>query len=96
MYNPAHFTETRRDVLHGLIHSHPLGALVTLGSAGLDAKHIPFELTAGEGPEGTLRGSPASGRSARIARPPTKPRWLKDCAPKPPPTTPRWPILCAA
>jgi transcriptional regulator len=57
MYNPAHFEETRRDVLHGLIATHPLGALVTLGSGGIDANHIPFEIAAetGDGPHGTLR-----------------------------------------
>jgi transcriptional regulator len=56
MYNPAHFEETRTDVLHGLIATHPLGALVTLTSQGLDANHIPFELAADAGPLGTLRG----------------------------------------
>lgn len=56
MYNPPHFEESRREVLHDLIVTHPLGALVTLTSAGLDANHIPFELAAGDGPHGTLRG----------------------------------------
>ena len=56
MYNPAHFEETRTDVLHGLIATHPLGALVTLTSTGLDANHIPFELAPEAGPLGTLRG----------------------------------------
>lgn len=57
MYLPAHFEETRLEVLHGLAHEHPLGTLVTHGPAGLDANHIPFELAAGpdDGPLGTLR-----------------------------------------
>jgi transcriptional regulator len=57
MYNPAHFEETRRDVLHELIAAHPLGVLVTLGAGGIDANHIPFEIAAetGDGPLGTLR-----------------------------------------
>ena len=45
MYTPAHFAETRPEVLHDLIRRHPLGILVTHGAAGLDAHHIPFELT---------------------------------------------------
>lgn len=57
MYTPAHFEEKRPEVLHGLITTHPLGALVTLGATGLDANHIPFELAVGpgDGPLGTLR-----------------------------------------
>jgi transcriptional regulator len=56
MYNPPHFEETRPEILRDLIVAHPLGALVTLGSKGLDANHIPFEFAAGDGPHGTLRG----------------------------------------
>ncbi len=56
MYNPPHFEETRPDVLRDLIVAHPLGALVTLGTTGLDANHIPFEFVPGDGPHGTLRG----------------------------------------
>ncbi|WP_277187778.1 FMN-binding negative transcriptional regulator [Caballeronia sp. BR00000012568055] len=44
MYLPAHFEESRVDVLHALIGAHPFGALVTHGANGLDANHIPFEL----------------------------------------------------
>ena len=36
MYLPAHFEETRTEVLHALIAEHPLGALVTLGSRWTD------------------------------------------------------------
>jgi transcriptional regulator len=55
MYNPAHFEESRTDVLHGLITAHPLGTLVTLSAGGLTANHIPFELAPGSVPFGTLR-----------------------------------------
>ena len=58
MYTPAHFAETRPEVLHTLIAAHPLGTLVTLGSAGLDANHIPFEIDptpTPAAPLGTLR-----------------------------------------
>ena len=56
MYLPKHFEETRVDVLHGLIHAHPLAALVTLSPGGLDANHIPFEIDPEPAPFGTLRG----------------------------------------
>jgi transcriptional regulator len=56
MYLPAHFEETRTEVLHALIAEHPLGALVTLGSDGLTANHIPFLVVAGAGSHGRLIG----------------------------------------
>lgn len=58
MYTPAHFAEERPEILHALIASHPLGTLVTLTSAGLDANLIPFEFDPAPtpaGPHGTLR-----------------------------------------
>ena len=55
MYIPAHFEETRRDVLDALIAAQPFGSLVTHGPAGLDANHIPFEFEPANGPFGTLR-----------------------------------------
>src|ERR671914_577459 len=61
MYLPAHFQETRVEVLHDLVRERPLGALVTLGSAGLNADHIPFEIAADPAPLGTLRGHVAKG-----------------------------------
>src|SRR5512146_2469576 len=61
MYVPSHFEETRDTVLHQLIRDHPLGTLVTLGSDGLDANHIPFELDAEPAPLGTLRAHVARG-----------------------------------
>src|SRR5438045_9651184 len=56
MYTPKHFEETRVDVLHNLIRAHPLAALVTLTTNGLDANHIPFEVDPEPAPFGTLRG----------------------------------------
>ncbi len=56
MYLPAHFEETRVEVIHRLIHEHPLAVLVTLDSAGLNANHIPLEIDPEPAPFGTLRG----------------------------------------
>src|SRR2546422_11118678 len=56
MYMPAHFEETRAEVMHRLIHEHPLAVLVTLGSTGLNANHIPLEIDSEPAPFGTLRG----------------------------------------
>jgi transcriptional regulator len=44
MYLPTHFEETRPDVLHTLIRSQPLGLLITLNDAGLQANPVPFVL----------------------------------------------------
>lgn len=57
MYAPAHFIEQRLDVLHALIHAHPLGTLVTHDDDGLCADHIPFEIGAAtlDAPFGVLR-----------------------------------------
>jgi transcriptional regulator len=56
MYLPKHFEETRVEVLHELIATHPFAALVALTADGLEANHIPFELDAEPAPFGTLRG----------------------------------------
>ncbi len=56
MYMPSHFEETRVEVLHQLIREHSLAVLVTLGSEGLNANHIPFEIEPAPAPFGTLRG----------------------------------------
>lgn len=55
MYVPAQFEETRPEAMHELMRQHPLGALVTLGSDGLNANHIPFEIDPHSAPFGTLR-----------------------------------------
>ena len=44
MYLPKHFAEERPEVLHRLIQEHPLGLLVTLSDAGLQANPVPFFL----------------------------------------------------
>jgi transcriptional regulator len=56
MYLPAAFEEARPEVLHRLIADHPLGTLVTLGSEGLTANHIPFLFDARLGDRGSLVG----------------------------------------
>lgn len=55
MYIPAHFAETRVDVLHELIGCHPLGTLIASTDSGLEANHIPFLLSDAPGPYGVLR-----------------------------------------
>lgn len=55
MYEPPHFQETRPDVLHGLIKTHPLGMLVSNGPDGPVADAIPFLLDAEASPNGRLR-----------------------------------------
>ena len=42
MYLPSHFEETRPEVLHALLRSHPLATLVTQTAQGLEANHIPL------------------------------------------------------
>lgn len=56
MYRPAHFREERRDVLHGFIERHPLGALVTVASGRPEVDHVPMQLDRDAGPCGRLRG----------------------------------------
>jgi transcriptional regulator len=54
MYIPAHFNESRKDVMHELIVQNPFGSLITNGKSGLDANHIPLDLAANEGDLGVL------------------------------------------
>ena len=67
MYLPAHFAETRPEELQRIIREHPLGMLVTHGSHGLDADHIPFEYDPGDDGLGVL--------SAHVAR--ANPVWQR-------------------
>lgn len=55
MYQPPHFREDSLAVQHALMRAHPLGLLVTLGSAGLVANPVPFVLDAAASACGTLR-----------------------------------------
>lgn len=56
MYVPAHFNETRVDVMHALMRAHPLATLVAIGERGLTANHVPMEAVAEPAPLGVLRG----------------------------------------
>jgi transcriptional regulator len=56
MYLPAHFEESRVEVLHTLIRAQPLGLLITLADRGLQANPIPFLLDPDPAPFGALRG----------------------------------------
>jgi transcriptional regulator len=56
MYIPRHNEEKRVSVLHSLIVSRPLATLVTLGSSGLFASHIPMVLEENDSELGVLRG----------------------------------------
>lgn len=55
MYLPQQFEETRPDVLHRLVRSHPLGTFVISGDAELVANHMPFLIDSRGGVCGTLR-----------------------------------------
>jgi transcriptional regulator len=55
MYLPPHFTTDDPEDLHQLMQAHPLGALITHGSQGLDANHLPFEFAKETGGQGVLR-----------------------------------------
>ncbi len=49
MYVPKHFAENRPEELHRVIREYPLGILVLNGANGLDANHLPFELSEANG-----------------------------------------------
>ena len=70
MYLPKHFAETDVGVIHDLMRDFPLATLVSHGPDGLSANHIPLQLDATAGPNGTLRGHIARanplGRSAPV------------------------------
>jgi len=56
MYVPGHFKQDDVAVLHDTIRRIGVGTLVTLGSDGLEASHIPMLIDPAPGPYGTLRG----------------------------------------
>ena len=56
LYLPTYFQESRTDVLHTLMRSHPLATLVTSSDTGLTANHIPVETRSDPAPHGMLRG----------------------------------------
>lgn len=69
MYLPEHFAEHRPEELHRVIRDHPLGMLITHGTDGPDADHIPFEFDPTQGEHGIL--------NAHVAR--ANPLWQR-CA----------------
>jgi transcriptional regulator len=54
MYNPPHFRNEDLPALHDAIEAARLPILVTHGSDGLEASHVPMLLERGEGEYGTL------------------------------------------
>lgn len=56
MYLPKHFAETDLATLHELMRANPLATLISYGPDGLNANHVPLQLDAAAGPNGTLRG----------------------------------------
>lgn len=56
MYLPAHFEETRSEVLHALLREHPFATLVTTGAGGIEANHLPLHFAADLGSQGALQG----------------------------------------
>jgi len=73
MYVPTHFAVASQADMLALIGANPLGALVRMGGAGLEADHIPFSLVppSGIAPHGVLQ--------AHVAR--SNPLWRADGAP---------------
>ncbi len=56
MYLPAHFEETRSEVLHALMYNHPLATLIAHGADGLAAHHLPLHFAPEVAPLGALQG----------------------------------------
>jgi transcriptional regulator len=56
LYLPAHFNETRPEVMQALMRAHPLCTLVTQCESGLVANHVPVQTLAEPQPLGCIRG----------------------------------------
>lgn len=56
MYLPAHFNETRPEVMHALMRAHSLCTLVTQCDSGLVANHVPVQTLDEPKPLGCIRG----------------------------------------
>lgn len=54
MYLPTHFRQNDVGALHGVMRSHPLATLITVGPDGPLASHIPMLLDPQPEPYGTL------------------------------------------
>ena len=70
MYRPSLFREERIDVMHDLMRSFPFASIVTLGSGGIEANHLPFVLKGNGTNPGALHG--------HVAR--ENPLWQTDSA----------------
>jgi transcriptional regulator len=55
MYIPAHFNETRLEVLHALMREHSFATLISMLDGELFATHLPILLDADAGDYGMLR-----------------------------------------
>jgi len=64
MYQPPAFRETRVDVLHALIRTHPLGLLICTGEDGPLANPLPFLLDTSADEKATLRAHMARANPA--------------------------------
>ena len=56
MYLPSQFAETRAEILHALMARHPLATLITAGSEGLLADHLPMMFSSQAAGPGLLTG----------------------------------------
>jgi len=56
LYVPAHFAETRTEIVESFLRQHPFCSLVTSGPTGLFASHLPMRLDVSRGEKGVLRG----------------------------------------
>jgi transcriptional regulator len=56
LYLPAHFNETRPEVMHALMRAHSLCTLVTQCDSGLVANHVPVQTLDEPKPLGCIRG----------------------------------------
>ena len=56
MHIPRHFEQSRVEVMHALIRACPLATLITLGLDGVNANHIPLQLSPEPAPHGLLSG----------------------------------------
>nr|WP_294838562.1 FMN-binding negative transcriptional regulator [uncultured Methylotenera sp.] len=54
MYIPPHFAENLPQALLDIIATHPLGTLVTHGTNGLEANHLPFDIKTNKSGYATL------------------------------------------
>ncbi len=63
MYCPAHFEETRVELLQQLIAEHPLATVVRIGPDGLVADHVPLLYVPGDTGWGHLIGHVARANS---------------------------------